>query len=131
MYKLIACLVAVTAVSLSAEDSQAQCYRGGGGISIGVGNFNRGFGGYGAPIGRAGGFSLSIGNGGFVGPGFGGGFAPGFVGGYGRPAGGFYGSPYAVSGVVVPVAPVYRSGGFYGGGAYRGYGGGYRSCGGW
>lgn len=133
MYKLIACLVAVTAISLSAQESQAQFYRGGSGISIGVGNFNRGFGGgFGVPYGRSvGGFSLSIGNGGFVGPGFVGpgigGFGGGFGGGYGygRPVGGFYARP-----VVVPVAPVYRGGGYYGGGFYRGYGGG-RSCGGW
>lgn len=125
MYKLIALLVAVTAVSLSAQESQAQCYRGGSGFSIGVGNFNRGFGygGFGGvPYGRSvGGLSISVGNG------FGGGFGPGFGGGfggvYGRPVGGFYGSPYARP-VVVPVTR-----GYYGGGVYRGgYG---RSCGGW
>jgi len=129
MNKLLACLVAVAAISMTANESQAQCYRGGSGFSIGVGNgFNSGFGfnnfnrGYGRSVG---GLSISVGNGGF--------------GGFGVPYGGinrgFYGGgvPYYAARPAY-VAPVYR-GGFYGGGGgvYRGggfYGGG-RGCGGW
>ncbi len=120
MNKLLACLIAVVAVSLSSEESNAQCYRGGSGFSIGVGsgfnnfgygNFNRGFG---RPVG---GLSISVGNGGF--------------GGFGVPINrGFYGGGvpyYAARPAFVPVQPVYR-GGYYGGGGF--YGGGYgRGCG--
>jgi len=128
MNKLLACLAAVVAISMTANESQAQCYRGGSGFSIGVGsgfnnfgysNFNRG---YGRSVS---GLSISIGNGGF-----------GPYGGFAPVNRGFYGGVpyYAARPVIVPVAPVYRGGGFYGGGGYYGgyRGGGYRpGCGGW
>jgi len=116
MNKLLACLVAVAAISLSANESQAQFYRGGSGISIGIGNgfngvgfnsFNRGFG---RPVS---GFNLSIGNAGFAPRG---GFVPINRGFYGR------GVPfYAARPVIVPVAPIYR-GGFHSRGFHRGCG---------
>ncbi|QEG24263.1 hypothetical protein [Mariniblastus fucicola] len=133
MYKLLACLVAVAAISLTAGESQAQFYRGGSGISIGIGGVNGGIGyssfnrGYGRSVS---GLSINLGNGGFSPYG---GFAPVYRGGYG---GGFYGAgrPVVVARPVVQVAPVYR-GGYYGGhrggGYYGGHRhGGYRSCGG-
>lgn len=123
MNKIIACLVAVAAISITAGESQAQFYRGGSGISIGIGsgfnsgfgysNFNRGF--------NRSGVSISVGNGFNRYGGFGGGYgyAPVYRGG------GFYGGGVRYARPVYS-APVYRGGGYYGGGAYRG-----RSCGGW
>ena len=123
MNKFLACLVAVAAISLTAQESQAQFYRGGSGISIGIGGVGGGFGynSFRAPYGRVGGVSIRVGNGfGPVGGFYGGGFAPR----------GFYGAPVIARPIVVPAyRPVYRP--VYVGGFYRGYGGGYRSCGGW
>lgn len=116
MKRFVAVVAVVAAmIVFTSQESQAQFYRGGSGISIGFssggfggfnpgfGGFNRGFGGYG---------------GGFGHPFYGGGFNRGF-GGSGLSIG--YSS----------FRPVYGGGGFYrpsyGGGYYRGG----RSCGGW
>ena len=104
MNKFIACLVAVAAIAFTAQESQAQCYGGGRGISIGFSNFGGGYGG---------GFGSSY----YGGRSFGG-VGVGFnsFGG-----GGFYGgSRYVARPVYAPVyrAPVYRS--YGGGGFYRG-----------
>ena len=95
--KRLAILVAtVCAMGLLVSESQAQHHHHCNGGNRGFSSFN-----------------LSIGNGGFYGPGFGyGGFGGGYYNAYRPVYGGFYPAP------VVPVAPVY--GGFYGGGC--GYG---------
>ena len=66
MYKLLACLVAVAAISFAAEESHAQFYRGSGFSSgfggVGFNSFNRGFGGSGF---NRGGISINLGGGGF------------------------------------------------------------------
>ena len=108
MTKFIACLVAVAAISLTAQESQAQFY-GGRGISIGIGGGGFGGGGFGGYGGR-----------GFGSPYYGGrsfgvsSFNRGFGGG------GYYSPRYVAR-------PVYYGGGsnFYrgGGGYYRGGGG--------
>lgn len=73
MKRFVAVIAVVAAMCVfTSQESQAQFYRGGSGISIGIGNggfggFNRGFGGYG------GGFNRGFG-GGFGAPIYGGGF---------------------------------------------------------
>ena len=124
MSKFIACLVAVAAISLTAGESQAQYYRGGGfgygGFNSGFGGFNSGFGGFGRS-----GISISVGNRGFGG--YGGGFNRGFNSGFGGFNSGFGGGYYAPV-RRVSYSPVY-SRGYYGGGRSY-YGGGFRGgCG--
>lgn len=113
--KFVATLVIAVATLFvgTAQESQAQFYRGGSGFSIGIGT--GGFGGFG-----------------------GGGFGPGF---YGRPVGGFGGGGFGGYGVRPGVSfgyssfrPVYGNSfarPVYGGGRNFYRGGGGRGCGGW
>ncbi len=108
-------IIAVAALFMgTVEETQAQCYRGGGS-----------------------GLSISVGNGGFGGGGF-------YGGGFGRSYGGFGGYGYrpAISVGYSSFRPVYGGGfarPYYGGGGYGRsfYGGGFygggrgRGCGGW
>lgn len=114
--KFVATLVIAVATLFvsTAQESQAQFYRGGSG------------------------FSISVGNGGFGG--FGGGFGPGFyrapIGGFGGGFGG-YGVRPGVSFGYSSFRPVYGHSfarpvyGVYGGGRNFYRGGGGRGCGGW
>ena len=103
----------VAMIVISTQESQAQCYRGGGssfGVGYNAGGFNRGYGGFN---------SFNRGFGGFAAPVYGGGFNRGFSG---------------ISVGYSSFRPVY-GGGFarpvYGGGFGGGFGGYSRGCGGW